>query len=68
MDLYIVLCNAKNFEYTVDTVTGEHTRGTFSQETIVEYNEAIVEYLKELKQRMPDMYILGNGMVCLSIL
>jgi len=51
-----------NFEYYTDTATGEHARGTFSQETVVEYNEAIVEYLKALKQRMPDVYIMGNGM------
>merc|ERR1712013_309383 len=49
-----------NFVYT--DANGEHIRGTFSEQSIVEYNEAIVEYLKELKERVPEMYLLGNGM------
>jgi len=49
-----------NFEYV--NADGEHTRGTFSQQTIVEYNEAVVEFLKEIKAAMPNAFVLGNGM------
>jgi len=51
-----------NFVYANPENPDEHIRGTFSQQTIVEYNEAIVEYLKLLKERLPEAYILGNGM------
>jgi len=48
--------------YAYENANGEKIRGTFSQQSVVEYNQAIIEYLKLLKQRLPDAYILGNGM------